>query len=203
MSENLTEITNKLNRESRFDHMPRLIFITDNGAQPYPEGVIERLPKNSMVILRDYDLETRANLGKALRYICKTKGIKFFVAGDITLALILDADGIHLPEFMLSEAEKIKQDYPSMLISVAAHKEETIVEAEKLNLFASLLSPIYPTKSHPETFDDIGKTIGINKLNELCERYKIPVYALGGINIETAQELLNSKIAGFAGISGF
>lgn len=203
MSENLTEITNKLNRESRFDHMPRLIFITDNGAQPYPEGVIERLPKNSMVILRDYDLETRANLGKALRYICKTKGIKFFVAGDITLALILDADGIHLPEFMLSEAEKIKQDYPSMLISVAAHKEETIVEAEKLNLFASLLSPIYPTKSHPETFDDIGKTIGINKLNELCERYKIPVYALGGINRETAQELLNSKIAGFAGISGF
>ncbi|MBT5767321.1 thiamine phosphate synthase [Pseudemcibacter sp.] len=203
MTGNLTEIALELNRESRFDNMPRVIFITDNGAQPYPEDVIERLPKNSMVILRDYDLETRANLGKALRYMCKTKGIKFFVAGDIKLALMLDADGIHLPEFMLSEAEKIKQDYPSMLISVAAHKEETIVEAERLNLFASLLSPIYPTKSHPETFEDIGKTIGIKRLNEVCEKYKIPVYALGGINKETAQELIYSNIAGIAGIRGF
>ena len=56
MTGNLTEIALELNRESRFDNMPRVIFITDNGAQPYPEDVIERLPKNSMVILRDYDL---------------------------------------------------------------------------------------------------------------------------------------------------
>lgn len=202
MTGNLTEIAVELNRESRFDNMPRVIFMTDNEAQPFPEDVIERLPCESIVVLRDYDHDDRENLGKALRYICRTKGIKFFVAGDITLSLMLDADGIHLPEYMLSDAEKIKQDYPSLLMSIAAHHEITVAKAERLDLFAVLLSPIFPTKSHPETFTDKSKTIGIKRLNEVCEKYKIPVYALGGINEQTAQELLNSNIAGFAGIRG-
>lgn len=203
MTGNLTEIALELNRESRFDNMPRVIFMTDNKAQPFPEDVIESLPRDSMVILRDYDHDYRANLGKALRYICRAKGIKFFVAGDITLSLMLDADGIHLPEYMLSDAKKIKQEYPSLLISVSAHNEITVSKADNLDLFAVLLSPIFPTKSHPETFTDESKTIGIKRLNEVCEKYKIPVYALGGINEQTAQELLNSNIAGFAGIRGF
>ena len=59
MTEKLTEIATKLNRESRFDDMPRLIFITDNKAQPHPEDVITRLPSGSMVILRDYDDDNR------------------------------------------------------------------------------------------------------------------------------------------------
>lgn len=203
MTGNLTEIALELNRESRFDNMPRVIFMTDNEAQPFPENVIEKLPSGSMVILRDYDHDDRANLGKALRYICRAKGIKFFVAGDIMLSLMLDADGIHLPEYMLSDAKKIKQDYPSLLMSIAAHNEMTVAKAERLDLFAVLLSPIFPTESHPETFSDESKTIGIKRLNEVCEKYKIPVYALGGINEQTAQELLNSNIAGIAGIRGF
>ena len=59
MTGNLTEIALELNRESRFDNMPRVIFMTDNEAQPFPEDVIEKLPSGSMVILRDYDHDDR------------------------------------------------------------------------------------------------------------------------------------------------
>jgi len=203
MTEKLTEIATKLNRESRFDDMPRLIFITDNKAQPHPEDVITRLPSGSMVILRDYDDDNRVNLGKALCYICKVRNIKFFVAGDLTLALLLEADGLHLPEYMVSEAETIKAEYPSLLLTTAAHDEKGVMEADKLNLFAVLLSPIFPTESHPETYEDEEKTIGVHKLNTISKAHRIPIYALGGINIKTAVKLLNTKIAGFAGIRGF
>lgn len=203
MTENLTEIALELNRESRFNGMPRLIFMTDNKAQPRPEDIISKMPPGSMVILRDYDDENRFNLGQALRYVCRQRDIKFFVAGDLSLALILEADGLHLPEYMLDDAEQIKCDHPTLLLSSAAHSEEAVKKASDLNLFAVLLSPIFPTKSHPETFNDDGKIIGIQKLTEIANNYKIAIYALGGINSNTAKKIINSNIAGFAGIRGF
>lgn len=202
MTGNLSEIANELNRESRLKDMPRLIFITDNEAQSCPEEIIEKLPSGSMVIFRDYHLENRAELGIALRYISRARKIKFFVAGDLTLALLLEADGLHLPEYMLSHAENIKKDNPSLLVSVAAHNEATVKAADKLNLYAALLSPIFPTESHPETLKENKNTLGVLKLNQVCSRYKIPVYALGGVNKTTAKKLLSSRIAGFAAIRG-
>lgn len=202
MTGNLAEIAAELNRESRFDDLPRLIFMTDNEAQPYPEDVIAKLPPGSMAIFRDYNDKNRVNLGRALRYMCKVRDIKFFVAGDLTLALLLEADGLHLPEYMLPKAEGIKKDHPTLLISVAAHNEVTVAMADRLNLFAALLSPIFPTESHPKTLSEPKNTVGVDKLNEICLAYNIPVYALGGINETNAKELIGTRIAGFSGIRG-
>ena len=38
--------------------------ITDQQAQPYPEKVIDNLPQNAAVILRDYDHDNRGELGE-------------------------------------------------------------------------------------------------------------------------------------------
>lgn len=207
MKRNLTEIAKELNREcghvSESDTMPRLIFITDNKAQPVPESIIEKLPEGSMVILRDYDDENRYDLGKALIYICKLQNIKFLVAGDLTLSLMLGADGIHLPEHMLEEAVNIKKEHPDYIITASVHDEGAVERAEKIGLYAVLLAPIFPTHSHPETFDKPLSTIGKKRLGEICNSYDIPIYALGGINEITASEIVDTNIAGFAAIRGF
>ena len=95
MKRNLTEISKELNRQSGFEGKASVIFITDRHAQPYPENIVSELPVGSMVITRDYDDENRAELGRALGYICKARNLKFIVAGDYTLCLMLEADGIH------------------------------------------------------------------------------------------------------------
>ena len=129
MKKNLSEISKELNRESRFKGMPRVIFMTDQAAQPCPEDVIDRMPEGSMVILRDYDDEDRYDLAKALSYICKSKEIKFLVAGDLTLSLMVEADGIHLPEYMMGEALKIKEDHSDFIITTAAHSEQAALDS--------------------------------------------------------------------------
>lgn len=202
MDRNLTEISKELNRQSGFEGLPGLIFITDQDAQPCPEEVIAKMPSGSMVILRDYDDENRAELGRALGYICKARNIKFIVAGDYTLSLMLEADGVHLAEVKLDEAELIKKERPDYFITAAVHNEEAIKKAIALNVDAVLLAPIFPTKSHPETFDEPDRVVGAEQLKMLCHKYRVPIYALGGINSETIMKIKNSGAAGIAAIRG-
>lgn len=202
MDRNLTEISKELNRQSGFESMPGLIFITDQSAQPCPEEIITKMPSGSMVILRDYDVENRAELGRALAYVCKARNIKFIVAGDFALSLMLEADGIHFAEFKMSEAELIRKEKPDYFITAAVHNEEAIKNAIRLDIDALLLAPIFATKSHPETFDDQDKVVGPEQLKKMCHKYRIPIYALGGINSETIMKIKDTGAAGIAAIRG-
>lgn len=155
-----------------------------------------------MVILRDYDHEDRAKLAKALLYVCRSRKIKFLVAGDLTLSLMVGADGIHVPEYMQDQIAAIKEENPDLFISTAAHDGVAVNDAEKFGADAVLLAPIFPTHSHPDTFENPAKTIGVQKLKEICEDHSIAIYALGGINHENAEKLSDTGIAGFAAIRG-
>ena len=203
MKRNLAEISQELNRQSGWKDLPDLIFITDQKAQPLPENVIENLPHGAMVIFRDYDHEKRAELASALRYVCKSKDIKFLVAGDLTLALMVDADGIHLPEHMIGEATKIRRAHPKLFLTASCHAKTAMEELPKHAINAFLLAPIFATTSHPETMNDPSLTIGPHKLKVFCEDIRMPVYALGGVNDETAEKLLGTGVAGVAAIRGF
>lgn len=203
MKRTLSEIANELNLQSGKEHMPSMIFITDQQAQPYPEQIIENLPHNSMVILRDYDLENRAMLGEALAYVCKQKQIKLLVAKELDLALQIGANGIHLPEYMLGELNTIKTDYPNMFISVACHCMEAALKAEEGGADAILLAPVFVTKSHPETIENSNLVLGPEILKEISALCEVPIYALGGVNAETAPRLMHTGVTGIAAIRGF
>lgn len=203
MKTTLSEISKELNRQSGYDHVPSVIFITDEHAQPYPEQIIENLPENSAVILRDYDHGSRADLGEALAYICKQKNIKFLVAKDLMLALQLGADGLHLPEFMMDQLEHIKKENPSLLITVSCHSKKAAIRAKEGGADAILLAPVFATKSHPETLNITGLVLGAAGIIDICAEIRIPVYALGGVNMDTASNLMHTGVAGIAAIRGF
>lgn len=203
MKRKLSEIADELNHQSGFNHLPSLIFITDQKAQPCPETVIDQLPIGSMVIFRDYAHKNRNELGQALRYIAKARGIKFLVAGDISLTLMVAADGIHLPEHLISQAINIKTEHPDLYITVSCHTEEAILVAMKNGVDAVLLGPVFPTKSHPETFDEPTLTIGAEGLKKICEKFSFPIYALGGVNQKTAEKIVHCGATGIAAIRGF
>jgi len=203
MKRNLAEISQELNRQSGWKNLPEMIFLTDQEAQPLPEDVIENLPRGAMVIFRDYEHNNRVELSFALRAICKLKGIKFLVAGDLTLAIKVMADGVHLPEHMINEVKTIRGCHPQLFITAACHSKTAMGELAGQGLDAILLAPIFATRSHPETMKNVYLTIGPRRLKIICKDIKVPIYALGGININTAEKLMGTGIAGIAAIRGF
>ena len=203
MKRTLADISIDLNRQSGHENLPPLIFITDQSAQPLPEQVIEKLPAGSLVILRDYNLQNRYDLAVALGYICKQKNIKFSVAADLEIALAVQADGIHLPEHRISEAKIIRQSYPDFFISASCHSEKAVSNLPTNIIDAVLLGPVFPTESHPETFNNPALTLGINHFSEICKQSQMAIFALGGVNENTAEKLYCSGAAGIAAIRGF
>ena len=62
---------------------------------------------------------------------------------------------------------------------------------------AAILSPVFPTDSHP------GRAaLGTVKFTRLVGRAPLPVFALGGISAQNVNQIRTSGSVGIAGISG-
>lgn len=157
--------------------------MTDDDRLPDPLRAARALPRGSMVIVRSRDAAKRRALVSALKPIACARNLKILVAGDAALAL----HGIHLPETRAKEAAHWRALHPRWIITVAAHSSSINVrEAD-----AILLSPIFPTESHPT-----AKHIGAARARLMARSMKTPVYALGGVDAINA-----ASLNGFSGIA--
>ena len=168
---------------------------------PDIKAAIKNMPAHSeaptAVIFRHYGEKNRESLAQDLCNFSQDRGLLFLVAGDEELVRSISADGIHLPEWKLDEAARLRRDYPTILISAACHSVDAVHKAEAYTDCA-FLSPVFQTQSH------VGrKFLGTCQFNKICSQTEMPILALGGINEDNAQELLNSGAAGIGGISVF
>ena len=158
--------------------------MTDDERLADPLGVARHLPKGSVVILRARDAARRHALAESLRR--ETNSLILLAADDPILADQLH--GLHLPETRAREAAHWRALRPHWLITVAAHTGQglRIAYAD-----AALLSPIFPTKSHPKV-----PPLTAPRARLMARNSRLPVVALGGVTAQNAPLL-----KGFAGIA--
>ena len=116
--------------------IPPIILMTDDKRMPDPIPAIIGLPRRSMVIFRHYGLnpKDRAHLAYIVRRTCRQYGHLCLIADDLALALRLDADGIHLPEYHIEKRPHIYRQIPQdMFVTSACHSLQTL---RKLALLA-------------------------------------------------------------------
>ena len=166
--------------------------MTDHTRVPDPISVAESLPKGAGVILRDYDLAERQELATDLSATCNKKGVLLLIGADAKLARSVGASGIHLPEYMIHQAPRLRQIYPGFLFTGAAHSVPAIIKANRAGLDAALMSPVFATESHPGSL-----FLGVHKAASMVQHADIPVLALGGIDAGNISRLNG---AGFAGL---
>ena len=80
----------------------------------------------------------------------------------------------------------------------SCHSLESVHEAEQENLNYVFFSPVFNTATHPEV-----KGVGVEKLKQVCDATKIPVFALGGISRENYKQCLDAGAFGIAAIGMF
>jgi thiamine-phosphate pyrophosphorylase len=161
-----------------------LVLMTDDDRLPDPVAAARALPKGSLVIVRARDARRRRALGEALQ--AQTSGLILLAADDPVLADLLH--GLHLPETRAHDAAHWRALRPHWVITVAAHAPRGL-HAPCAD--AALLSPVFPTKSHPN-----AKTLTPIRARMMAQRALLPVIALGGVTARNA-----ALLHGFSGIA--
>lgn len=179
---------------------PRLMVITDGTRVP-SRDLPQRLEPwcglaqagQVIVQLRDRQLgiRERLELGMALRTLTRRLGQYLVVNDRLDLALILDADGVHLGEASV-EPEDARRAMGEVWISRATH-DPNAGDAKGAN--ALVLSPVLaPRKGNP--------ALGLLAVTQIRER--LPpgekLYALGGVDECGASACIDAGADGVAAI---
>jgi thiamine-phosphate pyrophosphorylase len=156
------------------------------------------------VIVRDSDAGKRAALAAKLAPVCRARHILLLIANDPALASRVRADGVHLSEAALARravgAGAMRPRRSRGLVTAAAHSFPALLRADRRGVDAVLLSPVFPTLSHPG-----ARTIGALRFAALvhalrCHGGSAQVMALGGVNAKNAARLVRAGAAGLAAI---
>lgn len=107
----------------------------------------------------------------------------------------LDADGVHISSDILMQLTTRpipKHKY----LSTACHNEAQLKQAELIGADFVTLSPVLPTKTHPE-----ASPLGWEAFNKLCHVSNLPVFALGGLSEVDLPTSLQNHGYGIAAIN--
>ena len=180
------------------ERLPALFFVTDPERTPDPARIARRLPMGCGIIHRGYGRPEAAKTAKVLAEVARARGLVLLIAADEALAAKVQADGVHLPERMVSRAPRLRSRRPNWLITGAAHSPRALTNAYRAGLDAVLLSLVFDSRSASAT----GRPLGLVRFAALVAQVRLPVYALGGLRSGTAKRLIGSGAAGLAAVDG-
>jgi len=197
----LTDLPVRLNFPTRrLGGLPRLIAMTDPRRDSDPVAQVERLPAAAAVIFRHYGDPDRERLAAAAMAAANRRGVFLLVADDGDLAQRIGADGVHFPEHRIRRRDRrvwaALARFP--LVTAAAHSRQAVVAAENAGVDGVILSPVFPTPSHPER-----AAMGPLRFASMARGVTVPVYALGGVTAGQAKRLAEAGAYGLAGIGLF
>lgn len=177
--------------------LPPLFFVTDPARTRDPCAVAARLPRGCGVIYRAFGAADALEVACRLGEIARERGLVLLVGLDPELAEIAGAQGVHLPERALSDAPALRRHRPDWILTGSAHGVEGLIAGRAAALDAMLLSPVFASRS-PSAVE----ALGLERFSDLARDAGLPVYALGGVNAETAPGLVGSGAAGIAAVEG-
>lgn len=151
------------------------------------------------VQLREKDLSDRElfELAEKLRKITDRHQTRLFINDRTDIALMVGADGVHAREDSMPIDEIKKVNNNDLWVGCSTHSLESAKQAEEKGADFILFGPIFDTPSKRK----YGRPKGVVALQEIIQFMKIPVFAVGGINLDNAERCLEYDADGLAGIS--
>ncbi|MFI5248207.1 MAG: thiamine phosphate synthase [Nitrospirales bacterium] len=133
----------------------------------------------------------------ALRQAAAKAGVLFIVNDRCDLALAVNADGVHLGQgdLPLNLARKVMG--PDKLIGISTHNPDQVREATAGKPDYLGFGPIFK----PGSKQDHDPVVGLEGLRAIRPLTSLPVFAIGGIQLEQVREVMRARADGVAVIS--
>jgi thiamine-phosphate pyrophosphorylase len=167
--------------------IPKIWLMTDPRLGDALLAAVRKLPVGSGVIFRHYALpiDERRALFCQVRRICRQRGHRLLVAGEA----LHGGDGVHGRIAMRRAG----------LHSAPVHNAREIRQAQRLGADLMLLSPLYPTRSHPG-----ASPLGLLRFAVLAKlAHPAKVIALGGMTRNRGRGIVPKLAYGWAAIDAF
>jgi thiamine-phosphate pyrophosphorylase len=177
---------------ARAKSLPALWLISDARNDEGLERALARLPRGSGFIYRHYHLPDAERFARfrALRRIAKARGVMVVLADSARTAREWGADGIYGAPRSLYPRRR------GLIHLATAHGLGELGLAARLGADAVLLSPVFPTRSHPG-----APVLGAVRFRLLAGHARLPVIALGGVTSKSARGLRWPRWAAIDGLS--
>lgn len=174
--------------------LPSLWLLSDARNDAALEAALHRLPRGSGFIFRHYHLPPAARRARfaALAALARRRGHAVVLAGSMAQARRWGADGAYAAPERLGPGGSGNGG----LRLATAHSLRELAAARRTRADAVLLSPAFPTRSHPG-----GEALGPLRFRLLAGRAGLPVIALGGMDERGARRLRWPRWAAIDGLS--
>ncbi len=121
---------------------------------------------------------------KEIAKLCKEAGVIFIVNDHIDIALLVDADGVHIGQEDLPLVEVRKLLGSNKLIGLSTHSIDDATRAMKEDIDYIGAGPIFPTRTKDRA------PVGLEYLEWVIKNVHIPYVAIGGIKEHNLDEIL-------------
>jgi len=181
-----------------------IIYVTDPNKFSNEKSFLENIKLSSLygiefiqIRLKSLDQKSKTDLTVKIKNIIDTRKTRIIINSDFISSKLISPFGFHITSQSNTSGADAKMKSGAKWISKSIHSREEIVSNnEDKNINAFIIGTIYSSNSHPN-----GKTLGIEKFNELVKLSKKPVIGIGGINIENISHVVKAGAKGAALIS--
>lgn len=135
-------------------------------------------------------------IAKTIRPYMKDHGVTFLINDHVDIALMVDADGVHLGQSDLPADEARKLLGPSKIIGLSLSSLEEFNKCQQAPVDYFGVGPIFPTQTKSKP------AMGLAQLQHICQTSPIPSIAIGGITDQNAEKTLKAGAKGIA-VCGF
>ncbi|HCY87932.1 MAG TPA: thiamine phosphate synthase [Desulfobacteraceae bacterium] len=113
---------------------------------------------------------------REIRKITADAGVPFIVNDFLDIALLVDADGVHVGQEDLPVTE-VKRLAPDLMVGCSTHSPEQAARAVADGADYIGVGPIFTT----QTKEDVCDAVGLDYLSHVVANHTIPFVAIGGI----------------------
>ena len=124
-------------------------------------------------------------LGLELARLCRRASVPLILNDRYWLVQEIGASGAHVGQTDTPLPEVRRQLSTEMTVGVSSHTLGQALEAERQGADVVGFGPVFPTVSKA----DADPVVGLDRLREVCRHVRIPVVAIGGINLANAAEV--------------
>jgi thiamine-phosphate pyrophosphorylase len=122
---------------------------------------------------------------KQLRALTRKQGVLFIVNDHVDIAMLTDADGVHVGQDDLPVDQVRKLVGPDKIIGLSTHSPQQAQEAMEVGADYIGVGPIFST----QTKADVCDPVGLEYLTYAVKNVTIPFVAIGGIKAHNIEQI--------------